>query len=123
MSYREFHLDASLIILCVSEGVRTHTIDLLGDYVCKKGDVGKEMFIITVGQVQVVGGENDSVVFVKLGAGMCFGEIALLSSGADGSNRRTANVRAHGFTTLYVLFKEDLDEALKLVSALIQIHL
>ena len=35
--------------------------------------------------------------------GVCFGEIALLGSG--NMNRRTANVRAHGFTTLYVLFK------------------
>ena len=35
--------------------------------------------------------------------GICFGEIALLGTG--NMNRRTANVRAHGFTTLYVLFK------------------
>ena len=43
--------------------------------------------------------------------GVCFGEIALLGSG--NMNRRTANVRAHGFTTLYVLFKEDLVDALR----------
>ena len=42
--------------------------------------------------------------------GVCFGEIALLGTG--GMNRRTANVRAHGFTMLYVLFKEDLTAAL-----------
>jgi len=86
-------------------------IFLSGDYICKKGDVGTEMFIITVGQVQVVGGPDDSVVFVTLGEGVCFGEIALL--GSEGTNRRTANCRALGFTTLYVLFKEDLSEALR----------
>ena len=43
---------------------------LSGDYVCKKGDVGKEMFIVTTGQVQVVGGPDDSIVFVTLGKGM-----------------------------------------------------
>ena len=45
---------------------------LSGDYVCKKGDVGKEMFIVTTGQVQVVGGPDDSIVFVTLGKGIYF---------------------------------------------------
>ena len=46
---------------------------------------------------------QDSDWFYLLRLGVCFGEIALLGSG--NMNRRTANVRAHGFTTLYVLFK------------------
>ena len=85
-------------------------IFLSGDYICKKGDIGKEMFIITDGQVQVVGGPEDSVIFVTLGSGVCFGEIALL--GSEGTNRRTANVRAYGYATLYVLYKDDLNKAL-----------
>ena len=39
----------------------------------------------------MVGGANDSIVFVTLGPGVCFGEIALLGSG--GMNRRTASIR------------------------------
>ena len=29
-------------------------IFLPNDYICRKGDVGKEMFIVTIGQVQVM---------------------------------------------------------------------
>ena len=48
---------------------------LPGDYICKKGDVGKEMFIITTGAVQVVGGPDDSIVFVTLGQGLLYSNI------------------------------------------------
>ena len=57
----------------------------------QKGDVGMEMFIVSSGAVQVVGGPNDSIVFVTLGRGVCFGEIALLGTG--GMNRRTASIK------------------------------
>ncbi len=40
---------------------------------------------------EVVGGRNDSMVFVTLGPGTCFGEIALLGTGH--MNRRTASIK------------------------------
>ena len=83
---------------------------LPGDYVCRKGEVGREMYIITNGMVQVVG-DKSSEVFASLYPGTAFGEISLLAIG--GGNRRTANIYSPGYTTLFILLKNDLNEVVK----------
>ena len=80
-----------------------------GDYICKKGDVGREMFIVDKGIVEVV---VDGRAVAQMKEGSYFGEISLLSMG-DGGNRRTANVMSKGFSKLLVLHKSDLNEVLK----------
>ncbi|XP_029779317.1 cyclic nucleotide-gated cation channel beta-3 [Suricata suricatta] len=86
------------------------TVYLPGDFVCKKGEIGKEMYIIKQGEVQVLGGSDGAQVLVTLKAGSVFGEISLLA--AKGGNRRTANVIAHGFANLLTLDKTTLQEIL-----------
>ncbi|XP_028296056.1 cyclic nucleotide gated channel subunit alpha 1a [Gouania willdenowi] len=83
-----------------------------GDYICRKGDIGREMYIIKDGQLAVVA--DDGVTqFVVLGSGSYFGEISILNiKGSKAGNRRTANIRSIGYSDLFCLSKDDLMESL-----------
>ena len=80
---------------------------------CRKGDVGREMYIIKRGKIDVVN-EDGTIVFVTLGEGVVFGELSIMNiPGSKMGNRRTANVRAKGYADLFTLSKDDLWEALE----------
>ncbi|XP_038619081.1 cyclic nucleotide-gated cation channel alpha-4 [Tachyglossus aculeatus] len=83
-----------------------------GEYVCKKGDIGREMYIIREGQLAVVA--DDGVTqYAVLGAGLYFGEISIINiKGNMSGNRRTANIKSIGYSDLFCLSKEDLREVL-----------
>lgn len=83
------------------------------EYVCKKGDVGREMYIVNSGKLEVTADE-DGVVLKELIHGDYFGEISVLNLGmGKNQRRRTAFVRSVGFSTLLCLTQGDLLDVLK----------
>ena len=80
-----------------------------GDLICHQNDVGREMYIVKSGQLQVLDANNVKVV-ATLKDGAVFGEVSLLSIAG---NRRMASVRSCGFSSLFVLSKQDLREVIE----------
>lgn len=71
------------------------------------------MYIIQQGDLEVVA--DDGITrFCILGSGKYFGEISILDiPGSKAGNRRTANVRSIGFSDLFCLAKDDLNEVMQ----------
>ncbi|RWS05200.1 cyclic nucleotide-gated cation channel alpha-3-like protein [Dinothrombium tinctorium] len=83
------------------------------DYICRKGDVGKEMYIVKRGRLCVVG-DDGKTVFATLSDGAVFGELSILNiEGNKTGNRRTANVKSVGYSDLFCLSKQDLWDVLE----------
>lgn len=76
------------------------------DFVIRKGEVGKCMFFLRSGLLEVCN-EDGTEVYTTLTDGAYFGEVSLLAGG-----RRTASVRAIFHCNLLRLEQDDLDEIL-----------
>ncbi|KAI6180982.1 Cyclic nucleotide-binding domain-containing protein [Aphelenchoides besseyi] len=81
------------------------------DFVCRKGDIGREMYIVKRGRLQVVGDDGTTVLHT-LQEGAVFGELSILNiSGSKQGNRRSASIRSVGYTDLFgreILQKDNL---------------
>ncbi|XP_016426598.1 potassium/sodium hyperpolarization-activated cyclic nucleotide-gated channel 2-like [Sinocyclocheilus rhinocerous] len=76
-----------------------------GDYIVREGTIGKKMYFIQHGVVNVI---TKGTVGMKLSDGSYFGEICLLTRG-----RRTASVRAETYCRLYSLSVDNFNEVLE----------
>jgi glucose-6-phosphate 1-dehydrogenase len=77
-----------------------------GDLIIKKGDIGRELFLLARGEVEVV--DDQGNVIKVLSDGDIFGEIAVLMK-----TPRTADVRAKTSCDLFVLDKSDFSRILR----------
>lgn len=84
--FKDMNTDCLLSTLAMGE----HQPHKAGDIVFNEGDIGSSFHIVVSGEVVVEKNKNGQVVtLAKLGAGECFGEMALV-----GGHVRSASVRA-----------------------------
>lgn len=74
------------------------------DYICKKGEPDREMYLVRSGRLQVIQEDTEAVI-ATLYEGSYFGEISILNL-SDTGNRRTANVRSKGIRNYRAFLKK-----------------
>ncbi len=77
-----------------------------GDLVIRKGEIGRELYLIAFGEVEVL--DDSGHVTATLGEGDFFGEISLLTSAP-----RNATVRAKSYCDCFVLDKSEFTRVLR----------
>ncbi len=74
-----------------------------GEFLIQEGEIGKEMFILSHGEVEILGAGEKTVAILEEGS--FFGEMALIEDTV-----RNASVRARSYCDLYQLSQEDFIE-------------
>ncbi|KAG2382297.1 hypothetical protein C9374_005499 [Naegleria lovaniensis] len=82
-----------------------HTIILENYYVMQFGEVGREMFFLGKGSVEIVGPQGQ--IWASLPSGSFFGEVALILN-----SKRMASVRTKEICEVFILHKDDFDNVL-----------
>nr|XP_002742385.1 PREDICTED: cyclic nucleotide-gated cation channel-like [Saccoglossus kowalevskii] len=80
-----------------------------GDYVCRSGDLGREMFIVSTGKLQVISSSEEEIR--TIGEGAIFGEISVLN--LNRGSRRTTDVISKGYSELFILTNTDVLDTLQ----------
>ncbi|XP_077992161.1 cyclic nucleotide-gated channel alpha-3-like [Glandiceps talaboti] len=80
-----------------------------GEFVCRAGQLGREMFLVSVGQLRVISSTEEEVQ--TIGEGAIFGEISVLN--LNRGTRRTADVVSIGYSEIFILTNTDVLETLQ----------
>jgi hypothetical protein len=84
---------------------------LPGSLIVRKGDIGREMFFLNKGEVEVISepDENGEVkVFAVLPEGSFFGELSIIFN-----SKRNASIRAKGYVDFSILLKDDFNNVIE----------
>uniref|UniRef100_A0A8R1XY12 Cyclic nucleotide-binding domain-containing protein n=1 Tax=Onchocerca volvulus TaxID=6282 RepID=A0A8R1XY12_ONCVO len=83
------------------------------DYICRRGELAREMYIVKRGQLNCVS-DDGKVVLGILKEGAVFGQLAILNlSGKPGGYKHSVAIRSIGYTDVYILRQEDVNDVLQ----------
>jgi CRP-like cAMP-binding protein len=87
-----------------------HSSFSLGDMICKLGDDGTSIYVVTEGLIKIFieGAAGEKIEIAKLGAGDFFGEAGFFTNG-----KRNASVMAIDDTELLEITKDDFEQIFK----------